>query len=527
MTAISLFSKNVFVFIAVVIISAVVVSIYMSIKPEKTTPFNFAPFPKIAPTALPDPDRLTDNCFTKLTPCDENGECSACSLDNYECKTVTKEQAKAKLYHINGMNVPEGKWCLPKDHNPRPCNSFTGRYLWVDDPAYCNSVTPGRSQCWKCECLYPSLFGDPTTGCTTKLACQNDSVFSNSVEQPENGLVGTNCAGAIARNKTWDPTKEQKEAGPLYQYTPYDQDKGGKPWFACKCNQQVNGQFFAQLPGDPYNCHLEPCYKSLGYKASGLQNCDGTRLCQKRDSCSCSCDSPNVAVSPSGKFANTCVLISQSCSSYGYDKMIKKCVCPSPTWERTCRNPNTGVNMDNEELPICKQPENALGSECVDPCEGATCQHGAFCISCGTDSWEATPFCAMPVCEEKNGKIECSTEPEKLARVHPVCDCTTTTNKPDPPFSGYNGNDCSILCLPGGTKISAHIWGGTCECYKCSCCCSQNKHKEKDTVGISYEEFCDGGYPYPPQPGPDPECSPPESCKTQRGHCNFASCTFE
>ncbi len=516
----NLFNENLFVFLTVIFVGILIISIYMSISPEKSTPYNFSPFPKIAPTALPDPDRPTDNCFNNLTACDQNGQCSACSLDNYECKTVTEDQAKAKLFHINGINVPAGNWCLPKDLNPRPCNTYTGRYMWVYDPGYCGSVIPGQTQCWKCECLYPSLFGDPTTGCTTKLACQNDSPKSNSITQSDNNLVSTSCALSSLKNKTWDPTQNQDNS--LFEYTPYDQDKNGNPWFTCACNAVEKGQYFAQLPGDPYNCHLEPCYKSLGYKESGLINCDTASNCGAPDSCSCSCDSPNVAMSPSGNFKGTCVLINESCGTFGYDKQSQKCNCPSPNWEQKCRNPNTGVNMDNSDLPICKLPENSLGSECIDPCSEATCQHGSYCISCGSDSWESTPFCGLPSCDPQNPD-NCSADLSK--QVHAVCDCTSAQGVPDAPFTGYSGPNCSFTCLPGGIKLKAKGWlGDHCKCFTCNCCCSQNFHKEKDMWGIAYEEVCSDGYPYPPNPPADPACLPAMDCQDRQKSCALSNC---
>lgn len=550
---ITLLNEHVFTFIAVLIIGAIVISIYMVIAPEKDSSFNFSPFPKIAPTQLPDPNRPTDSCWNTLTKCDTNGECSACSLDEYECKTVSQEQADAKFYHYNGINVPAGKWCLPKDHNPNPtCNTYTGRYMWVFDPEYCNSITPGKDQCWKCECLYPSLFGDPTTGCTAQLACQNDSTMSNTLEQKDNQLTPSKCALSTLQGQglVWNPGIEQKNTGPLYQYTPYDTDLQGNPMFTCDCRANVGGQYFSELPGDPHTCHLEPCYKSLGYSSKGLDNC--TDDCGKPASCSCACESTNVAMSPSGKYKGTCVLIGNSCSNFGYIKnedQTGQCDCPPPNWEQKCRSPNTGVNMDKPELPECVQPENALGSECVDPCEGAVCEHGAVCVSCGPNAWENNPMCALdtwlPIsadsekecnnlctdykCDQsvfgkqthQDGSVTktCYLLLKNHKQTHAQCDCRTAKTAPGKPFSGWNGATCEVACLPGGHRVKSHLFGSSCDCYKCSCCCSQNDHKSGDFWGIAYHEDCDDGYAYPPDPAADPSCAPAEDCSAQTKTC--------
>lgn len=536
---ISLLNEHLFTFVAIVIIFSILISIYMMIAPEKSRKINFSPFPKVAPTDLPDPSRPTDNCWNQLTPCDSHGDCSACSMDEYECKTVTKEEADNKFYHYNGINVPEGKWCLPKDHNPAPCNTYTGRYVWVFDEEYCNSVTPGKSQCWKCECLYPSMFGDSSTGCTAQFACQNDSPMSNSLEQPDNQLAPTKCSLPEFKDKglVWNPAKEQKNEGSLYQYTPYDTDLEGNPWFTCDCRSEVQGQWFTQLPGDPYSCHLEPCYKSLGYSSQGLTKDCGNN-CGKSGNCTCECEGTNIAKSPSGKYKDTCVLIENACD-YGFDREKGVCNCPAPNWERKCRSPNTGVNMDKMSLPECTRPENALGTECVDPCETAKCAHSAVCLSCGPSSWKTNGMCNMdswnPITEMDGKKIDTAEKCTSLCKeigcvestfdnnicymhfrdhdqVHSMCDCRTAKGKPQKPFSGWSGKNCETACLPEGARVKSHLFWKTCSCYNCSCCCSQNDKRSGDFWGIAYHEDCTGGYPYPPNDPPDPECSPAEGC---------------
>jgi len=141
----NLLNGHSFVFIATVIVSLLLIIAYMVIAPEPNMPYNFNPFPATAPVDLPDPSRHTDTCWDKLTPCDAEGMCSSCSLDEYKCQTVTKSQADKKHFHFNGINVPEGKWCVPKDDNPNPvCNEHTGRWTCLFVKEYCSLINNGK-----------------------------------------------------------------------------------------------------------------------------------------------------------------------------------------------------------------------------------------------------------------------------------------------------------------------------------------------------------------------------------------------
>lgn len=498
-TTISILNKNTFLFIVIVIIGSVLISIYMMVAPEKNIPYNFNPFPQQTPSALPDPSRQTDNCWNKLIPCDSSGQCSACSLGEYECKDVSKEQADNKYYNFNGLTVPEGKWCLPKDNNPdKICNMYTGRWLWTYDPEYCGPKNSG-TQCWKCHCLYPNLFSGAEEGCMTPLACQNDSPQVNNLEQPGNYLIGSSCAKPSLQGQKWDPTSSSPPSvSDIYQYTPYDKDEDGNPLFVCNCSDSASNQYFSRLPGDPLTCHLEPCYKYLNSSIKGL-TCSG----DCNETCSgCSCNQTGFTKSPDGKFKNTCVQISQACNKGGYDTDTQTCTCGNgPFWSRKCKSNITEVNISDPTLPDCSQPNNALGSECINPCEGAQCNHGAPCISCGPDSWKGVGICNELT---RNG-------PQPVPTVHGVCDCSLTQDKPINKFGGYYGPTCSQGCLGGGQVLQASGISNILDAYpkqSCSCCCALSSTYTSSLWGIlSYEETCNDGYPSPEQPA-NPMCLP-------------------
>lgn len=505
MGKINLFNNHVFVFIAVLIITLLLVCFYNVILPEESVPFNFNPFPKQTPSKLPDPMRNTDSCWNKLTPCSSANDCSACSLGEYHCVAVTKEQAKNNYYHYNGINVPEGSWCLPKDNNPNPvCNMTTGRWVWSFDPAYCASIGSNSSQCWKCECLYPTLFSGAEEGCTTNTTCQNDSLMVKSLKQPGNKLVANSNAKASLQGCVWDPTTKtpDEKCQGLYDYTPYDKDKSGNPWFSCSCQDNSSSQYFTTLPGDPQTCHLEPCYKYLGNTQKGFScSNDG-------QSCSCNCNNTNFAKSPGGKFAGTCVLIAGACGHYGWDADRGECACGNgPAWPRKCKSPTTGVNMEQKELPECSLPENALGSECYNPCEARKCNHNAPCISCGVDS-------------VKGGVEECRMDGETgnvlsdPTKVHSVCDCSLADAPPPRPdgqtshYGGYYGASCNLACLKDGTRLDSHVMGAFSPGSKsCSCCCSSRSKDEENFWIFSTDTRCDGSWPTPDKPA-DAKCLP-------------------
>lgn len=465
-TRLSVFNSHTSTFLSVVLVSVLLISVYMMIAPEPGVPYNFDPFPKEAPVDLPDPSRHTDTCWNKLTPCDEEGMCSACSLGEYKCLHVTKEEGEKKRYHFNGINVPEGKWCVPKDDNPNPtCNEHTGRWLWVFDEEYCAKVNNGKSQCWKCECLYPSIYSDPENGCNTKQVCQNTSIRTKDKRQPSNSLQGSEFGMDKYAGKTWDPTKADDSG--ILSYSPYDKDSAGNPLFKCQCDSNAGNQYFTRLDNDPYKCHLEPCYGYFGNQERGL-NANGV----------CECGT-NTALSPSGKWKNTCVLISGSCGNYGYDKSSGVCTCGGgPWWPTECKSSLTGVKMERDDLKECLEPENALGSECRNPCEEQVCEHNTVCTS--IDAWTSK------------------------------CDCNTGDPAPHP--WQWSGKTCANRCLKDGTIIKKRNGFNMNWCYRCSCCCSEDWHRTRNVLSSWYKEVCKtGSRPDPQGSGPcGYKCGPSE-----------------
>jgi len=499
MAKINLLNSHTYVFVTIMIIAIAIISIYAAIGPESDSPsFRMNPFPQMAPTDLPDPNRSTDSCWNKLTPCDEFGNCSACSSQEYKCQDVSKDQANAKFFHFNGINVPEGRWCIPKDQNANNnCNEYSGRWLWVFDPAYCADKST-NGQCWKCECLYPAMFASSEDGCSVPVACQNDSAASNSASsgQPGSQLVSRFTTPTIQAGCVWDPTKTpDPNCQGLFQYTPYDQDKNGNPLFSCNCTNETDNQYYVQLPGDPYSCHLDPCYKYMNYTSPGYDKASN----------SCVCGS-NFTAAPGGHYNKTCVLTTSACGSGGYADGTCQCG-GGPMWPRACKSTLTGINTDQPTLPDCAAPQNALGSECFNPCEGNVCNHGGFCLSCGPDSYKSVEQCKM----SELGTIMSDSD---AGTIHAICDCSSAG--PVPPLSktygGFFGPSCQYFCQKSGTVLAERVMWSSSKGNSCNCCCSQNEKSEGDVWIFSHHEVCTDGFPSVENPA-DPNCTP------ARGDC--------
>jgi hypothetical protein len=180
-------------------------------------------------------------------------------------------------------------------------------------------------------------------------------------------------------------------------------------------------------------------------------------------------------------------------------------------WPRSCKSEVTGINSGSD-LPDCATPQNALGSECINPCEGKVCNHGGVCLSCGPDSYKTVMQC--------NLSADGTTLDESIAsQVHSVCDCSNAG--PIPPgttYGGYYGASCNILCQKGGTTLSERdlFNPNGFDGNACNCCCSLNQHSEGDVWIFHHQEVCSDGFPSVESP-PDPGCLPASTteCKDQ------------
>lgn len=455
MQTFSLINGHVFIFIFIVIIVLYIASFWSIIRPSKAMPYNFNPFPKINPIDLPDPIDIGGKCWKSLKTCQTTADCSECGI-NYECKVIDKNEPD---HYINGLKVPKEKpYCLPKNETPVKCNGFSGRWLWSADPEYCSQVAgEGKTQCWKCECIFPGIYGGKD--CGEQQVCQNYTNISGESLRPKNKLVANSFAPTNIQGQEWSP--QNTSDTDVLRYTPYAQDKFGNPMFNCKCDSTENNIYFTNLPDDPYNCHLDPCYGNLGYNKPGL-------LCSGEE-CECKDCGTGLYKPRTGKFKNTCASIETSCGqdSGGYDFGTDQCICNQTQYfPQKCRVDGV-VNDDDPSLPICRNSANAFGSQCTNPCEDPNnkCYHDAVCTA--------------------------------VSATESQCDCSTAKDEPSAPFV-WGGKRCETECIPSGTRIGVYNYaplpGGKhiqWEYNVCQCC-DKAAHRTKEK-GTTADIICEKG----------------------------------
>lgn len=306
-----------------------------------------------------------NDCSTTLHSC-KDGQCIDCP--DFECVTVDSYDN----YIFNDTKVPPGDYCLPKK-NGTECNRYTGRWVWTS--------SKDGSQTWKCECLYPQLFGNDEdkgiTDCTQKKACQHPSVDGDN-----GNLVGNKGIPNKLEGKIWDPVNGEGDADVL-MVNPYTTDNEGNPYFSCVCKCPLTA-----LPLTPYACHLDQCWLN--------QKTPGVIIDPNNGKVTCDCLRGNGGVNiPEGTLEGTCFMPSTYCVGGGWDPDKKMCRCTSGKTSVKCGNDQYGLVGENDinGNEILCPPGNPVGRMCYDPCTAlsSTCKNG----SC-------TPI------EEKDYKCKCT-----------------------------------------------------------------------------------------------------------------------
>jgi hypothetical protein len=438
---------EVWVFITVFSFSVIFTVIYMLLKPDNSFLQGFSPFPDIYPSGVPPPD-LQQNltCKNTIQACLVDQDCTKCG-PNFQCTTI----AEGQNVNYNGIKVRPGLWCLPKP-DEKGCGTYTGRSIWSYD------VGEGKEK-WSCECLYPELFGGET--CLDQYACRDISPNA-PVDQSNNVLISK--TGEI-----WDPHKIPPDG-----LSPYAKDVNGKPVFSCSCKQnegQEGTPQFVSLPNSPYQCNLDPCTPQSSEK---LYN-PSTQMCN------CS-QTANLQV-----LSNTHGTCNPSpCGSGGrWSISENQCVCPD-LYRKNCSSPL--FYRSGAKMPSCKNPLNAGGSECINPCpagEQNPCKNNSTCVM--AQDFEDGYKCECPPGYEGesdgNGVLKyCSGG------------CVQKGNPPDRCLCGafgvgglwrLIGKNCEEKCIPGGI---AYGLGGTDEsCFpgqtgKVDQCCSKKGYDPCETT---------------------------------------------
>lgn len=366
------------------------------------------------------------DCTQTLTPC-VNGECINCP-DTFECVTVTDSENTNLIF--NGGKVPIGQFCLPRKKGNKDCNRYTGRWVWTAD----------GEQTWKCECLYPRLFGNDSTitNCTLKKACINPN--HPDMDDPAdpnigNKLVGTKYAPTILQGETWDPIYHEKTE--VLMVNPYTTDKDGNPYFSCQCNSNTADVKMSALPDSPYMCHVDRCWLNNNIKGIAAQP-DGTVKCD--------CSEGGGQTVPEGTLAGTCFNVPLACGDGGtWDATKKMCICNETAGcSVKCGSRQYGLTGDkdvNGDEIMCET--NQVGRMCYNMCsEKEPCQNGGTC---------------NPICNEKAGGMvpdfscKCIEDPKTKRK--------------------FSGKTCTDVCYTTGFVCSDKTCAGqACYCMEWENC---------------------------------------------------------
>ena len=414
--------KGFFLFFISLVIGIILIVIFNIMRPEKQPDFNFEPVPTVSPQFLPQP-KLDIKCSDKIQECNDglDSTCETKCGSEYTCTYVENDGQ----YVYNGIKIPQGKWCLPSfdEKDKKSCNIYTGRWTWS-----AGNCSNGKEQCWKCQCLYPTLFSNPESGCTDQVGC---TITINNQEVKGN-IVGS-VFNKDFKDKIWDPLKGQDAT--ILRNNPMDAEFS-RPMWVCDCPKGT-----VRYPNDPYNCHPDPCCGSnKGCSISEISDLKKSFKCtsNKKDTitdeecstffedpsvCSCSC---NCAY-----YDNSILLKSGRC--YPKDILCKpgeyvdgKCECGTGTsYATNCLNViDTDLKQYGVLPEICIDENNPLGQQCWDVCGGNPCGNPDI-STCSRD-----PNTNKAICTCKDPKLtaeDCNGKEVNLQR---------------------GGDKCQTLCLP-------------------------------------------------------------------------------
>jgi hypothetical protein len=400
-------STEVWVFITVlviVIIAAVIYSMLAVDRPTDLQKFNeLNPFPTIKMEHIPSPKFLTKNpnikdCTQQVLPCKTDNDCTQECGANFTCTPI--EDAENLVY--NGIRVGKGNWCLPKN-KLQGCGKYTGQVVWSGEES--------GVQDWQCICKYPSLFGGPEDPyCLKNLACQDPNDEAQGINQNNNKL--TNSEGQV-----YDPNLPDFYP-PNSVANPYALDKDGNPIYTCRCGTGSNNKRFVSLPNDPQGCNLDPCTTS---HTSPLWD-------EENQTCICNID---------GVVRKDSVCQGAACPYGSWNPLTQQCDCLGQLGKMRC-NPEDGEPIWQDAMPMCDDPKNVTGWQCINRCITNYCKHDDP-SRCGGENGYRPEFFEdgnAIVCIGGNCNIDLDN------RNNSCCECPEGTTYQNNPESGDTYGGC-------------------------------------------------------------------------------------
>ena len=390
--------KYIVVLIIVVILTALVSSVYNIIKPnEKYPPYNFTSFPNVNPVDLPDGKSTSQDCHEEIQTCPD-GNCTKCGVNNdFQCRTF-KESDGARFITTSKnvkLQIPfNTPVCVPNltqtTKTTTSCNTYTGNWVWSSRN---DCEDRNQKQCWSCECKNEGLFGDSSTGCVRQHACNppNMKIDGNNLTLTDTGAKFLNHKYNVKHftpGQIYDPnpTFGQPDSTLLLE-NPYDVDDHNHPLFKCSCassyvdptSKQEIKQVPTSLPSDPYACHPDICFPEKNISAATVTGDDIT--------CDCTREGGNkvkIGTGPRKGFCspdNFCGAGGSHCTAGG--------TCLKAEWCTTCKcDPNyiqkkcnsVYKTWDSSVTTPCCNTHNPIGYQCVNPCDPDPCEkHNLKC----------------------------------------------------------------------------------------------------------------------------------------------------
>ncbi len=454
-------SIEIWVFMTVFVITIILSTVYIIIKPDKSVIQGFSPFPDIYPTGVPPPQQQVDiKCKNTIQSCVVDSDCDKCGAAGFVCTEVKNGQQTI----FDGKKVPQGNWCLPK--NEKGCGTYTGRAIWA---------TVDGEEKWKCTCLYPDLFGG--ADCLTQYACRDNT---GPTTQTDNVLEGT----LDGKKVIWDPNKF-----PPNGLSPYARDKDENPIFSCSCKQGDKSKInFTSLPNNPYKCNIDPCTLSH----------NSTYFNSKTNTCDCPKDLPVLSNVTGVCEADGC---SRNDTLGFWDSNTGQCVCSGDLWPvENCSN-STFYRSNTEK---CTAALSGIpgGSTCLNPCKPNPCKNGSICVHTPNAPGKYECSCPPGFGPEPGLPAYCSRGCYNKGKggSPPGCDCATTKKGDEDVYWGWRDRNCEYPCLaPGVVTMTQQHGVGILPPDNCSyiastgknmTCCNITKSGSCGILGSTSKQYC-------------------------------------
>ena len=415
---------SVAVFVAVLAFIAIV--IWRLLSPDESEEIHFRPFP------VDD----NDKDVTPTLSCETNADCTRQIGEHTKCTYLmggsqvkvdpdTGDVTEIPTGDYDSIILPggdvvqgPGSYCLPKGLREKGC-----------DPRYSDPVWTEKG--WQCSCRWPTLFGGDR--CSEQLACRDSKLYDGD-SQDKNKLIDTQTGEEWSPYSGTDPLGMDEQGQPNticecnakvpgfatkgFTRLPGDPhrchvdlcgvesiDQDAHLTFSdngqSKCDCSASSDIITRSDG---RCGVDPCQRSGGkavdiepappeghlyvrsMSGTGALSVDAFIDDEWINVGSKDVNMDDIAdfefpanpdkiqfIFEGGVNSESIELEYMKYTPYGSTPIAEqKCKCPNGTIERKC----SSRWKEDSSLPKCIDPDNYLGSECVDPCLTNPCGTG-------------------------------------------------------------------------------------------------------------------------------------------------------